>query len=846
MNPEISQDLWKARGEALAAPVPPAIDGLRVIKLLGTGGYGAVWLCEQSEPLKRLVAVKVIRSVAAGPRLRSRFEAERRVLARMDHPGVAQVFEAGESSDGSLYFIMELVEGEPIAEWCDRHSLPIEVRLGLMRQVAAAVQHAHSKAIIHLDLKSSNILVREVDGHPVVKVIDFGIARLVGDEDSIATQAMVGGREAIGTLEFIAPEQLSGAQHLDTRADVYSLGVVLHHLLTGLLPFDAQRLQASGTVEAQRIIRECDAQPPSLRVRQANSAEPAEARERSRARGLSPKSLERMLRGQLDLVILHCLEKSPELRYATCDALSEDIRRWVDHEPVLAKTASRSLRLRKFARRNRGVLGVAAILFVGMAVSLGVIWQFYSDARLQLARVERHRDFNKAMLESVAPDVAQGMDTKLMLMILNQAATTIESQYRDDPELAADANETVGCTYNAIGESELALLHLRRKLAALSSLYGDDDLRVLESKNDVGYALLNAGQVDEAAPLIEDVLAQRRELLGESDRATLASIHNLGYLREKQNKLKEALALYEDAALRKRAALGPDDDSTLQSANSAAVIYRTLRDFPAARAIAEEVVARRIATFGEDHSSSLLARNNYCEILRCIGPPEAVEPAFNELVVDMERVFGSDHSLTLVAKNNLAAILRETSRLAEAEALYRLVIAGFEAKMGSQHAYTLSALGNLALTLDLAHNYAAAEPIYIDVIARKRAKSRPGHGISHSTLASIMNLGRMYLDLDRHQEAKPLLVEARTGFVASGGPSAPLSIQAGLLLARNLYALDEREEALALAQGVLADAIAGNTEKQINEIARLIDSIERDRAPVAAVEPQGESGSNPK
>lgn len=253
-----------------------------------------------------------MRTVIAGPRLRQRFESERRLLARMDHPGIAQVFDAGESQDGSLYFIMELVEGEPILDWCDRNRLSVESRLGLMRQVAMAVQHAHTKGIIHLDLKSANILVREVDGAPIVKVIDFGVARLADDPDAIVT--MQGdGAGPVGTLEYMAPEQLLGTRQLDTRADIYSLGVVLHQMLTGLSPFDSRQLRAAGTVEAQRIIRECEPEVPSDRLRRADIVEIAEGESRAEARGLNSAKLLRTIRGQLDSVICAAWRKTQRI-----------------------------------------------------------------------------------------------------------------------------------------------------------------------------------------------------------------------------------------------------------------------------------------------------------------------------------------------------------------------------------------------------------------------------------------------------------------------------------------------------------------------------------------------------
>ncbi len=796
MNSGVSQDFWKARDPSPKPIQPPAIPGLTVIKLLGTGGFGAVWLCEQSEPLKRLVAVKVIRNMIAGPRLRDRFESERRMLARMDHPGIAQVFDAGETHDGSLYFIMELVEGEPLAQWCDRHRLSIELRLGLMRQVAAAVQHAHSKGIIHLDLKSSNILVREVDGLPFIKVIDFGIARLADDEDAIVTQSM-DSRESIGTLEFMAPEQLSGARQLDTRADIYALGVTLQQLLTGLLPFDARMLKAVGTVESQRLIRESVPDSPSDVVRRANQSEPAEAKVRAEARGATPRSLQRLLCGQLDSIVLHCLEKIPDQRYPTCDALSQDITRWLCFEPILAKPASRVVRLRKFARRNRLALSSVAFVAVGMVVALVVMGYGLSEARRQLARAERLHGFNTQMIESVDPDVAKGMDTRLLRLIFDQSMGSIDVQYCDDPILAADAHQTAGMAYKSIGDFEKAIEHFRRHYEQLSELYPADDARVLQAKNDLGHSLLTAGNTTESAPLLESVFERRQALLGDMDPATLASMHNIAWLRDKQSELKESRSLYLDVSQRKRALLGLDHESTLQSMHNLGEIQRRLGEFADARATLEEVVARRIARNGKDQSDTLLSRNNYCMVLRSMDQLESVEPAFRELIADMDRILGPDHPYTLVTQNNLASILRETNRLQEAETIYRAIIARFTTRYGADGVYTLSAAGNLALALEKQRRFEEAELIYLDTLARKRASQGDK---AQTTLSSILNLGSMYVQLGRFDEALKLLREVRAGATEKLGPNHPISVSSAISLARTMLRAGDSTGAAALAR----------------------------------------------
>ena len=794
MNKDLSQDLWKAQDAAPQVPHPPILPRLRVIRLLGAGGFGAVWLCQQSHPLERQVAVKVMRSVIAGPRLRQRFEAERRLLAKMDHPGIAAVYDAGEAQDGSLYFIMELVEGEPIADWCDRHRLPIQARLGLIRQVCAAVQHAHMKGIIHLDLKSANILVREVDGAPVVKVIDFGVARLADDPDAVATN--IGeSMAAVGTLEYMAPEQLTGTKQLDTRADIYSLGVVLHLVLTGLLPFDSRQLRAAGTVEAQRIIRETEPAVPSERMQRVGVTEPAESTARAIARATDHRKLVQTVRGELDAVILRCLEKDLNRRYGTSDALSDDLGRWLAFEPVLARPASAGIRLRKFARRHR--IGLAAASMVLLALVGGAVAMAYGliEANRQLARAERLRDFNSKMVSAVDPEIAKGMDTRLLRMIFEQSMGSIDVDFADDALLAADAHHTAGFAFRSIGDYKEALKHLEAQAALLGTVLEADDLELLSAQNDLGNALLLVNRVEEAAPLLEKVLERRRALLGEDHRHTLKSLHNVAWLRDTQSRLKEARVLFDDVVTRKRLIMGVDDDSTLQSLNFLGEIQRRLGDFSAARTTFEEVIERRTRVSGKDSTDTLIARNNYLVVIRALGESAKSEPLLRELIVDMTRVLGKEHVHTLIANNNLAAILRDSDRLAEAEVIYRANLAIFESRYGAASVYVLNTIGNLALVLEMQDRLDEAEPLHLDALARKRKSI--GDKAS-STLTSILNLGSFYWERGLFESAQALWQESATGFRETLGERHPMTIRSLIRLAQAQFKLGEPNKAMEL------------------------------------------------
>src|SRR5215469_77035 len=421
-----------------------ALGNYRILSRLGEGGMGQVWLAEQTAPLQRRVALKLIRVGMYDDSVLERFESERQSLASMSHPSIAKVFDAGTTPDGQPYFAMEYVPGLPITEYCDKKKLTIRERLDLFVQVCEGVQHAHQKAIMHRDLKPANILVIEVDGKPTPRIIDFGLAKAAGSmsEKNHLTQAGV----FMGTPGYMSPEQANPElQDIDTRTDVYSLGVLLYELLTGFLPSDVQRGDQSLAQKLKRL-REQDPPMPSTKVRSDRDRSSAKAEER----GTDPRQLVSLLRGDLDWITMKALERDRARRYGTPSELATDIGHYLRHEPVTARPPSAAYQVGKYVRRHRFGVAVAAVMVVLLA-------GFAVMQAIQLRRTTRERDranritdFMVGMFKVSDPSQARGNQITAR-EILDKASRDIHGGLSTDPEVQAQMMSVMGGVYDTLG-----------------------------------------------------------------------------------------------------------------------------------------------------------------------------------------------------------------------------------------------------------------------------------------------------------------------------------------------------------------------------------------------------------
>jgi serine/threonine protein kinase len=474
------------RSTALVTEKPgDRIDRYKLLQQLGEGGCGVVYMAEQEEPVRRRVALKVIKLGMDTKSVIARFEAERQALALMDHPNIAKVLDGAATEAGRPFFVMELVRGIKVTDYCDQNNLSTEQRLELFTQVCHAVQHAHQKGIIHRDLKPSNILVTLHDGVPVPKVIDFGIAKATSDQRLTDKTIFTAFEQFIGTPAYMSPEQaeMSGLD-IDTRSDIYSLGVLLYELLTGRTPLDADELLRSGMSEMRRKIRETEPPRPSTRLSTMHAADLSTIAKHRQAE--APRLIH-LVRGDLDWIVMKCLEKDRARRYETANGLAADIERYLSSEPIAARPPSGFYRLQKMVRRNKATFTAAAAIAVMLIV--GVVMSTWQAVR---ATTEKRRADEQAaiatsitrylqqMLGSITPSSGKSFDYTVR-QLLDDYAADLEKQLPNHPEVEAALQTTLGESYAVLGERDKAQNHLSRALELRRRTFGENHEKYAES-----------------------------------------------------------------------------------------------------------------------------------------------------------------------------------------------------------------------------------------------------------------------------------------------------------------------------------------------------------------------------
>ena len=653
------------------APTPHSIGPYHLIKKIGEGGMGQVWLAEQSAPLERQVALKLIRAGMYDDALLRRFQAERQSLALMDHPAIAKVFDAGATADGQPYFVMEYVPGEPITDYCDHKKLNIRERLELFVKACEGVQHAHQKAIIHRDLKPANILVVETDGKPSPRLIDFGLAKAVtplAAGESLFTRVW----GFVGTPGYMSPEQADpNAEDVDTRADVYSLGVILYELLTGLLPFDAVKWRKQALDQVLRQLREQDPPRPSDRLMNERESSTSAAQ----LRGTELKPLSGLLRGDLDCIAMKALEKDRNRRYESPSELAADIERYLHHEPVVARPASAGYRVQKYVRRHRVAVGVAAVLvlllagFAGLeAVQLRRMTQERDRTARERDRANRIADFAMNMFRVSDPSAARG-NTVTAREILDKASKNIETSLTQDPEMQAQMMYVMGNVYFSLGLNSRAQSLFEHALDIQRLTLGPENQETLESTTSLGNMLRLQGEFATAEKLERDTLDVSRRVLGPTHPTTILAMSNLADTLADEAQYPEAEKLERGVVERRRQVLGPDNPDTIHSISRLSVFLIRDGKFAEAEELSREALDAHRRILGPENPQTLTSMNNLAMALDYDGHHIEAEKLYEQTLDIRRRILGPEHQATLQSMNNLADALTKMGEYARAEAL---------------------------------------------------------------------------------------------------------------------------------------------------------------------------------
>lgn len=770
-------------GQGVVSSLKPgdSIGVYTVREPLGEGGMGSVFVAEQGHPVRRKVALKIIKPGMDTKQVIARFGAERQTLALMDHPNIAKVFDAGSTPEGRPFFVMELIRGIPITEYCDQVKMTTRERLQLFTTVCTAVEHAHQKGIIHRDLKPSNVLITEIDGRPVAKVIDFGVAKATGGQISADT-VYSNFAQALGTPLYMSPEQtsLSGVD-VDTRSDVYSLGVMFYELISGTTPFAREELKNASYEEMCRMIREVDPPRPSDRL---STLEMSESSTISENRQVDHRKLKNAVQGELDWIAMKALDKDRNRRYESATAVARDIHRYLDDQSVEACPPSTSYRLHKFVRRNSALLTTACLILFSLLVGLGVaVWQTKlamqerTQAQAANEKAEQEAAIALAVSEFLREDLLgkieprETPDTEVKLRtILGRAASEIDGRFEGQPLVEAAIRESIGWAYLSLGKYKLAEPHLARAVELARENLGNDARQTLEYTSQMAVLIDKLGRPLESEKLLKQTHQSQIRVFGRDHKKTLWTQDRLAEILLKRRRFAEADELFYNSLNARRGKLGDAHIETLRSGEYLASSLAVQKKLVEAEQLAHETLTKRSRTLGGEHRDTLRSIELLAGVFELQDKHVESERLYKEKLEQVKSTLGEEHPSTVRLMRRLAQCYRRQRRHNEAEALCLKTLEISDRTLGREHSQTTAIMRELAAMYVEQGRNAEAEDLLQETL---EIYKRTGGEEHEMTLSIQALLAVLFENRGQYENAEALcsvVLEARKRLLGNEHP----------------------------------------------------------------------------